>query len=78
MINKRTQLERVFCQTWYTLLGAHIEEIYIVADGEGSMGFYDRVHVVMGAGADEGDLIFPAHHCEVMQLLHVNKDQNNG
>jgi len=69
--NEKTQLQKVFCHKWYDVLSDDVEEIYIVTDGHGSMGFYDRVHVVFYKDLNEGGLIFPAHHCEQMKLLHV-------
>jgi hypothetical protein len=43
-----------------TLVGSSgVTRIVLVADGNGPMGHYDRIHVYNGNGKH---LVFPAHH----------------
>ena len=46
-------------------LSAGCSEIYLQADGQGPMGWYDRVHVLYEDGRH---VIFPAHHCKEFTL----------
>ncbi len=61
----KIKLHKVFCHRWYTADYDGVVEIYLIADGKGPMGFYDRVHVI---NLDESHLIFPAHNCDKMEL----------
>ncbi len=41
-------------------------QIYLLTDGHGPMGWYDRVHVLFD---DDRHLVFPAHHCQEMEFM---------
>ncbi len=69
---EKIQLQKVFCHNWWELDDSGIDEIYIMQDGHGTGGMYDRVHIIR-SGEWEGNLIVPAHHCEIMEKLFVKE-----
>lgn len=67
----KVQLNSVFTDKWEGLrsewsLGKW-DEIYLMTDGNGFSGHYDRVHLK----THDGDhVIIPAHHCKEMELIN--------
>ena len=61
----KQQLNRVFSHQWWIVGNNGIAEIYMIADGKGPMGFYDRIHVIPES---DDPWVLPAHHCEQWEV----------
>ena len=46
------------------------KRIYIATDGNGSVGHYDRIHVIFEGGVHR---VYPAHHAEGWEFLEQAK-----
>lgn len=49
-----------------------LKELFIVADGHGPMGWYDRIHAIYECGKHE---VFPAHNCDKWELVSPELQQ---
>ena len=79
-MSKETKLERAFCQQWYHLkreeddnMPRACSDIYIIADGQGPSGYYDRIHIELVSGKE---IIAPAHHCESWEIRNTKYVEN--
>jgi len=78
----KEQIVRVFNGNLYCVgatsgISQGCSEIYLVDDGHGISGYYDRIHILFEDGRH---LIVPAHHCQEFSLAikGPNQDTDDG
>ena len=65
MSDKREAINTVwFADDSSYTVGTNCEEIYLIADGNGLSGYYDRIHVLFKNGERR---VIPAHNCSMWE-----------